>query len=171
MEEVYSQLFCLLIFTITGIVIGILFDVFRILRKSFKTADIVTYLQDILFWLITVGIILFSIFQFNHGEIRSYVFIGIVLGVVLYMITISKFIIKSSVFIIKWIKKIISYPLHLLENIIKNFIIKPIIFIFNLAKKQGNKIYKKTKNMTKANKKDKKKETNLKEKEGILWKM
>ena len=46
--------------------------------------------------------------------------------------------------------------------------IKPIIFIFNLAKKQGNKIYKKTKNMTKANKKDKKKETNLKEKEGIL---
>ena len=87
------------------------------------------------------------------------------------MITISKFIIKSSVFIIKWIKKIISYPLHLLENIIKNFIIKPIIFIFNLAKKQGNKIYKKTKNMTKANKKDKKKETNLKEKEGILWKM
>ena len=145
MEEVYSQLFCLLIFTITGIVIGILFDVFRILRKSFKTADIVTYLQDILFWLITGGIILFSIFQFNHGEIRSYVFIGIVLGVVLYMITISKFIIKSSVFIIKWIKKIISYPLHLLENIIKKFMIKPIIFIFNLVKDKGNKIYKKNK--------------------------
>lgn len=98
MEEVYNQLFCLLIFTITGITIGVLFDIFRILRKSFKTADIVTYLQDILFWLISGGIILFSIFQFNHGEIRSYVFIGIILGVILYMITISKYIIKYSVF-------------------------------------------------------------------------
>ena len=145
MEEVYSQLFCLLIFTITGIIIGILFDIFRILRKSFKTADFVTYLQDILFWILTGAIILFSIFQFNHGEIRSYVFIGIILGVFLYMITISKFIIKSSVFIIKWIKKIISYPLHLLENIIKKFMIKPIIFIFNLVKDKGNKIYKKNK--------------------------
>ena len=145
MEEVYSQLFCLLIFTITGIIIGILFDIFRILRKSFKTADFVTYLQDILFWILTGAIILFSIFQFNPGEIRSYVFIGIVLGVVLYMITISKFIMKSSVFIIKWIKKIISYPLHLLENIIKKFMIKPIIFIFNLVKDKGNKIYKKNK--------------------------
>lgn len=156
MKEVYNQLFCLLIFTITGITIGILFDVFRILRKSFKTADIITYLQDILFWLIAGSIILFSIFQFNHGEIRSYVFIGIMLGFVLYMITISKFIIKYSVFIIQWIKKIISYPLHLLEKIIKSFIIKPIIFILNLAKKQGNKIYKKAKNMTKPNKKAKK---------------
>ena len=171
MEEVYNQLFCLLIFTITGITIGVLFDIFRILRKSFKTADIDTYLQDILFWLISGGIILFSIFQFNHGEIRSYVFIGIILGVILYMITISKYIIKYSVFIIKWIKKIISYPLHLLKNIIKNFIIRPIIFIFNLAKEQGNKIYKKSRNMTRTNKKDKEKETNLKEKEGILWKM
>ena len=171
MEEVYSQLFCLLIFTITGIIIGILFDIFRILRKSFKTADFVTYLQDILFWILTGAIILFSIFQFNHGEIRSYVFVGIILGVVLYMITISKFIMKSSVFIIKWIKKIISYPLHLLENIIKKFMIKPIIFIFNLVKDKGNKIYKKNKKMTKINKKDKKKQTNLKEKEGILWKM
>ena len=168
MEEVYSQLFCLLIFTITGIIIGILFDIFRILRKSFKTADFVTYLQDILFWILTGAIILFSIFQFNHGEIRSYVFVGIILGVVLYMITISKFIMKSSVFIIKWIKKIISYPLHLLENIIKKFMIKPIIFIFNLVKDKGNKIYKKNKKMTKINKKDKKKQTNLKEKEGIL---
>ena len=168
MEEVYNQLFCLLIFTITGITIGVLFDIFRILRKSFKTADIVTYLQDILFWLISGGIILFSIFQFNHGEIRSYVFIGIILGVILYMITISKYIIKYSVFIIKWIKKIISYPLHLLKNIIKNFIIRPIIFIFNLDKEQGNKIYKKSRNMTRTNKKDKEKETNLKEKEGIL---
>ena len=71
MEELYSQLFCLLMFTITGIAIGILFDIFRILRKSFKTADIITYLQDILFWILSGLIVLFSIYRFNNGEIRS----------------------------------------------------------------------------------------------------
>lgn len=46
-----AQLF--LIFTINGIIIGLLFDFFRILRKSFNTVDIVTYIEDILFWILT----------------------------------------------------------------------------------------------------------------------
>ena len=45
MQEVYNQLFCLLIFILTGLVIGILFDIFRILRKSFKVPDIITYIK------------------------------------------------------------------------------------------------------------------------------
>ena len=75
-----EQLLCLIAFTVTGIVIGVLFDVFRILRRSFKTADWLTTLQDILFWILAGFITLFSIFKFNNGEIRSYIFIGIALG-------------------------------------------------------------------------------------------
>lgn len=50
-----------LIFTINGIVIGLLFDFFRILRKSFNTNDIITYIEDILFWILAR----FYIFIFN----------------------------------------------------------------------------------------------------------
>ena len=46
---VENQAYLFLIFIINGIVIGLLFDIFRILRKSFKTSDIITYVQDILF--------------------------------------------------------------------------------------------------------------------------
>ena len=67
-----EQLFCLIAFTATGIVIGVLFDIFRILRRSFKTADWLTTLQDILFWILAGFVILFSIFKFNNGEIRLY---------------------------------------------------------------------------------------------------
>lgn len=42
-----------LIFTINGVIIGLLFDFFRILRRSFNTKDFVTYIEDILFWLLT----------------------------------------------------------------------------------------------------------------------
>lgn len=165
MEEVYNQLFCLLAFSITGIAIGILFDIFRILRRSFKTTDLITYIEDILFWILTGAIVLFSIFKFNDGQIRSYVVIGIAFGIFIYMFTISKFIIKYSVIIIKWIKKIISYPINIIINIIKNIIIKPIL---SILKKLKNIIIIIEKKRTKKPKKLHKKQINLKEKEGIL---
>lgn len=143
MQEVYNQLFCLGIFIITGISIGLLFDIFRILRKSFHTADWITYIQDVLFWILAGSMMLFSIFTFNHGEIRSYVFIGILIGVVIYMLAISKLIVKSSVTIILFIKKILSYPIHLIEKIVRIIIINPIRFITQKGKGRIQSIHKK----------------------------
>lgn len=142
MEELYSQLFCLLMFTITGIAIGILFDIFRILRKSFKTADIITYLQDILFWILAGLIILFAIFRFNNGEIRSYLFVGIAIGILLYMLTMSKFIVKYCVKLIQWLTKIIAYPFQILGKFLEKLIIKPVSL---LAQKLKMILHKSTK--------------------------
>ncbi len=138
MQEVYSQLFCLGIFITTGISIGLLFDIFRILRKSFHTADWITYIQDVLFWMLAGSMMLFSIFTFNHGEIRSYVFIGILIGVVIYMLAISKLIVKSSVIIILFVKKILSYPIHLIEKIVRIIIINPISLITKKGKDKSH---------------------------------
>ena len=70
---ILSNLF--LIFTLDGILIGLLFDLFRILRKSFKTADVVTYIEDTIFWLLTGIIILYSIFKFSNGDLRAFIFV------------------------------------------------------------------------------------------------
>lgn len=113
-NTIAMQLYTFLIFTISGIAIGIFFDIFRILRRSFKTSDFVTYIEDMLFWIITGIFFLFVLFKFNNGQIRNYVVIGILLGIVLYMLTISKYFIKINVKIIKFIKKIISYPIKLI---------------------------------------------------------
>ena len=161
MDEIYRELFCLVIFILTGIIIGILFDCFRILRKSFKTVDWITYIQDIIFWILTGIIILFSIFKFNNGEIRSYIILGIFFGVLIYMITISKFVVKYSVRVIQLLKKIISYPI----NILKKIIITPLKNIFIKIKTINNK------NLQKRNEKNNQKSINLKEKRGFLQKM
>lgn len=163
-----EQLFCLIAFTATGIVIGVLFDIFRILRRSFKTADWLTTLQDILFWILAGFVILFSIFKFNNGEIRSYIFVGISLGVLIYMLTLSKYIVRCSVIIIKFIKKIISYPVNLIIKITNFLIIRPIKF---LVKKISTFFKKKFHNTTNIMKKKSKNKIKLQEKEGILWKM
>lgn len=48
-----QQVNLFLIFTIIGLIISLLFDFFRILRRSFNTNDIITYLEDIVFWVLT----------------------------------------------------------------------------------------------------------------------
>ena len=102
-----NQAYLFLIFIINGVLIGLLFDFFRILRKSFKTKDMITYIQDIIFWILTGFIILYSTFTFNNGEIRIFMFVAILLGVVFYMMLISSYVIKVNVTIINFIKNII----------------------------------------------------------------
>ena len=114
----------------TGIVIGIVFDIFRIFRRSFKTNDIITYIQDILFWFATGCILLFSIFTFNNGELRGYIFIGIILGLVLHLIVLSKYLINMFLKIINLLRRIIGYPIHLLLVFTKNYIINPFSKLF-----------------------------------------
>ena len=72
-----AQSILFLIFIVNGILIGLLFDIFRILRRTFKTGDIITYIEDILFWLLTGASILYNIFIYNNGEIRLFMFIAI----------------------------------------------------------------------------------------------
>ena len=152
-----SQGYLFLIFILVGIIIGILFDFFRILRKTFETSDLVTYLQDILFWILSGIILIYSIFVFNNGELRAYIFLSIFIGIITYMLTISKYFIKFNVIILTQIKKcisfiikIISYPIKIILNFLKKIIkiiIKPFkslkskiteFFKNNLLKKQKN---------------------------------
>lgn len=155
-----NQAYLFFIFVITGVVISILFDVFRILRKSFKTPDLITYLEDILFWILTGCISLYTIFYFNNGEIRFFLFLGIGLGVVLYMITLSKYFIKVSVFIITIVKTIIQklisivlFPIRKLIQLIQKLLYKPIIFAFVNFRKFSTKNVKKLGNFMKKHKK------------------
>lgn len=141
--NVYHQLFNLIAFALTGITIGILFDIFRIIRKSFKTPDFVTYIEDIIFWILTGLILLFTIFTFNNGEIRIYIFVGLILGLCLYILTLSKYFIGISVTILKFIKKILYTPIHMIINFMIKFIIHPLCFCIQKLKENMTKWIKK----------------------------
>lgn len=59
-----NQAYLFLIFTLNGVLIGLFFDFFRILRKSFKTNNYITSIEDILFWILTGISIIFSMYKF-----------------------------------------------------------------------------------------------------------
>lgn len=153
---IISQMYLFLIFVANGILIGILFDFFRILRKSFKTNDFITYIEDLLFWILAGTSILYFIFVYNNGEIRLFMFLGIAIGLVLYMLIFSSLFIKINVTIIVFMKNIFIkvFTIVLIPfKFLKKIFFKPISFIFiNIRKsftnlyKSFNKIFKKYKN-------------------------
>ena len=154
--DTINQAYLFVIFIINGFLIGIFFDIFRILRKSFKTNDFFTYLEDIIFWILSGMLILYSIFVFNNGEIRGYFFLSIIIGVIIYMLIFSKVFIKINVGLIDILKKIFGFiilPINCISKLINRIFIKPCCFICinfrkfikktcninkNLEKKEGN---------------------------------
>ena len=119
-----NQIYLFSIYMLCGIVIGIGFDIFRVLRKSFRTSDMVTYIEDILFGILT-GIFLI---------IMLFIFVAIFLGLLLYLLTISKYFIKINVIILAFIKKLVHMMLYPIQKLYK-IMTKPFYFlIINLKK-------------------------------------
>lgn len=151
-----EQIINFLYFIITGMILSIIFDIFRILRKSFKTSDIITNIEDIIFGIITGIIILSSVFLFNNGELRLYLFLGIAIGIIIYMLVISKYFIKFNVAVITLIKKIfilLTKPFIILFKFIKRLFFKPISFVCINIKLLLIKLFKNFKKSTKIHKK------------------
>lgn len=128
-----NQALLFLIFSLNGVIIGLLFDFFRILRKSFKTSNVVTYFQDVLFWILTGISIIYFMYNFSDGTIRLYMIIGLIMGFMLYMLTVSTYIIRLFVFIIELIKTCIIRIIKIIYIPIKfiNILFHRIIKIFN----------------------------------------
>lgn len=153
---IYTQLQLFFIFLINGLLIGLLFDFFRILRKAIKTADFITYIEDALFWILTGLIILYSIFTYNNGEIRLFMFLAIILGILIYLIFISKIILSISLNIINIVKKIFSIVFHIIKipfqffmKLLRKLFLNPISFIIINIRNYFTKSFKNFSNVLK----------------------
>lgn len=130
-----NQAYLFLVFSLTGVTIGVLFDFFRILRRTIKTSNIITYIEDVLFWILTGLLVLYNIWYFNNGEIRVYMFLGIILGVLIYMSTLSNILIKIFSKILQIIIKILELPFKTIISIFRK-IITAIVTIFTKITKK-----------------------------------
>ena len=81
-----------------GILIGIIYDVFRFFRYIFAS-NIFDALFDIMFYVITLFITAISFFYINNGIFRLYILAGLLVGVLIYIKYTSKLILNTFKFI------------------------------------------------------------------------
>ena len=105
---IQNQLFSFFIYVIVGILLGFIFDIFRALRKSIKNSTVATNIEDILFVIISFIIITTVVQIISKGELRFYILLGIILGILIYFLSVSKYIITGETWILKSIIKILK---------------------------------------------------------------
>ena len=130
-----NQAYLFLVFSLTGVIIGTLFDFFRILRRTIKTSNFITYLEDILFWILTGFLILYNIWYFNNGEIRIYMFLGIILGVLIYMLTLSSILIKIFSKLLRTLINVLQLPFKTIFSIFRRLITATEKIFIKISKK------------------------------------
>ena len=145
-DQVYTFMYAIL----GGALVAFLYDFLRIKRRTIKTSVTIVGLEDILYWLTAAVFLFIIVFKSNSGEMRGYIFIGNVIGVIFYESLFSKIIIDTSQRVINIIYKtlvfvwtIISYPFKLIFKMLAIpicFIFKQIFKLAKISFKNGKRI-------------------------------
>lgn len=93
-EHIYAEFntFCYAI--MLGVLCGILYDIIRIFRRIIKKRIAVTVVEDIIYWMVVSVLMFMLMYRENGGMVRGYAIIGMASGMVLYEVSLGKFIVK-----------------------------------------------------------------------------
>lgn len=114
---IHDQVYVFLWSILTGAILALIFDFFRLMRRKGNTKNYIVYIQDIIFWIIAMIIIIASAFITNDGELRGYMFIGYGIGAIFYLLIFSKTLLKALGIILDFIEKIFKIPEKIFKKI------------------------------------------------------
>ncbi len=91
-----------------GVILCIIYDIFRSYRKIKVPSVISVFVQDVLFFAISAILTFLLLLATTYGQVRGYAFIGIALGFSLCRISLSVILFKVLVWLFKKIAAVIS---------------------------------------------------------------
>lgn len=102
---------------VSGVLLAFLFDLFRIKRKALGSGRFSLMLEDFLFWVLAGILLILMTFHSFHGEIRGFIYIGVILGICLYLVSLSKTVIRIGVACISLLLAPLRYLLRKFSRI------------------------------------------------------
>ena len=93
---------------ILGIGLGIVFDIFRVIRAVIPHNSFFVAFEDILFMLVwTFSLVIFSV-ELSGGNIRFFCFVGMLLGFTIYFFSVGKIVITFIRSVSSFIRRILN---------------------------------------------------------------
>nr|WP_303244277.1 spore cortex biosynthesis protein YabQ [uncultured Cellulosilyticum sp.] len=109
MNEIVSSQALLFITSIEiGIVMGMIFDLIRVIRKIVKHPSFFVQVEDLLYWIVCGLISFYMLYVTNYADIRPFILIGIILGAVFYFATFSIVFMKAATAVINYVKALLK---------------------------------------------------------------
>lgn len=112
----------------SGLFIGIFFDGYRVLKGKLSLHKLIVFFIDLAFGIISGVIAFYLLLLINHGQLRLVIPLFFVLGLIIYYLLFSKYVVKLWVLIYSAVSKIVRGTI----KIFKAVIITPIMKIAKL---------------------------------------
>lgn len=97
-----------------GVILGVFFDLFRILRRSFKCSGVVIAAQD-MFYCFVAGYVTFCFLLKNcDGRLRWFVFCGELIGWVIFRLTLGNLFVALGYGILSALIRLIKFIFHII---------------------------------------------------------
>ena len=112
-----------------GAAVGVLYDVFRILRIALPHNGVAVFFEDLLFCMMTCCMLILMIFCANYGIVRWFSVMGCAGGFMLYRETAGKAVIGAAGKIILFFKKYIISPVAALVGYIISMFVRLLKYI------------------------------------------
>lgn len=125
MESLAAQLYAFGIVLLAGVSLGLFFDLFRVIRGIVRPGCLSTPLFDLLFWALITPILILYLVLANWGQLRGYVFFGLVLGFFFYRLLFSGIVTSFLL----WILRILGNLLNLLITFLLRLGSLPLLLI------------------------------------------
>ncbi len=100
-EPVESQAFTLLVTVMTGVIVGVFFDLYRVARSALALGPVATAVGDICFSLFATTVAFTFLLATCWGEVRFYVFLGFLAGFAGYRAVLGHRVIGGAVSVVE----------------------------------------------------------------------
>ena len=95
----------------TGVILIFVYDLLRIIRRLIPHGTVWIAVEDFLFWAGSALTIFAMLYRENDGYLRGFSIGGVALGMLLYSLLLSRFVVKGSVFILEKVLYVLLRPL------------------------------------------------------------
>lgn len=93
--NIEQQLVVFLLLLLVGFLSGLLFDILRAGGKGFGFSKTIVFLTDLVFCVIFTFIAFQILYTLNWGELRFYIFLALIIGLIIYYSFCSRFVYQS----------------------------------------------------------------------------
>jgi spore cortex biosynthesis protein YabQ len=119
MLTIHDQVFYFLFSALCGVVMAFVYDLFRVKRIFLKTTKSSILFDDLFYWMLIGGFLLAVNHHVLKGQLRFFMLLGLILGTVIYLITLSKLLMNVFVFSITLILKPFQSILRIFTRALK----------------------------------------------------
>lgn len=112
----------------SGLILGILYDIYRVLSLRLRLPRWIIPLIDIIYWVVATVIVFCLLYYSNLGQVRVFIFVAMLLGVTFYFVLLSKGVRK----VLHRIADILIWLGKVLVRIIDVLVIRPSLWLYRV---------------------------------------